>query len=574
MEAGQAYVSRYLLAPQGFYKFLKREATLNPRKALTMAAIAGLGNALILAVVNSAAAHAQQSETRPLYAVAFGAAMLMYVISQRWIITKSAEQIEAIIHRVRVRIINQFQYCELLDVEGLGRPVIYNGLALHMSTLTMSAPAVTVIVQNCILIVCTTAYIAFISLTAFFVLIAFMAIALNIYWRKHYSTLNEELQSLELDMESYEYVHDYLDGFKETKLNRAKAKAIITHIEEISAEAARTRASLQYMRAQNFVFAQSTFYLLLGAMVFVVPVLATSFSDVVLKSTTAVLFIIGPISAVVGSLPMFQNASVAAEAIMDLELNLKELSSVELEFGDDGRPLDDVPSVRESPFLDFKTIKFQGVVFKYSMLGDSPNDNFSVGPIDLTINRGEFLFITGGNGSGKSTLLRMLTGLYSLDEGKILVDGKTLQPEMLQDFREIFAAVFSDFHLFSQLYGIADEVLIEAEEWADFLEIHHKVKIEGRNFSTVDLSSGQRKRLALLGALLEHRPVLVLDEWAADQDPLFRRKFYREVLPKLQNLGMTIISVTHDNRFFDAADRQIHMEDGILGTFNPEHYHD
>ena len=77
-------------------------------------------------------------------------------------------------------------------------------------------------------------------------------------------------------------------------------------------------------------------------------------------------------------------------------------------------------------------------------------------------------------------------------------------------------------------------------------------------------SGGQRQRLAIARAVLRNAPILVLDEWAADQDPQFRRKFYREILPELKRRGLTIVAVTHDDHYFDAAERRLHMEEGRL----------
>lgn len=572
METGSAAAD--LVASNGLIKFLRCEATLSPRRALTIATVAGLSNAMILAIINSAAEHAEQSESRPLYAVFFAAAMLLYVVAQRWILTQAAEQVEAMIHRVRMRIVNQLQYCELLDVEQLGRAVIYSGIARHMQTLSQSASTVTIAVQMAILILFTTLYIAWISLTSFIALVAFMTVALMVYWKKSYSVRTDLRGTLEMDNDVYTTIDDLLDGFKEAKLSRLKARAIIKRIEEISERASEMRGNTQIMLAKNFVFSQTAFFLLLGTMVFVVPMMTSGYSDVVQKSTTAVLFIIGPISGLIGSIPIFENASAAAEAIMDLERRLKKLSGIELESDEEGRPITDVGPAERSRFADFKTLELRKAVFRYHPPNGDPNDSFAIGPIDLTITRGEVLFITGGNGSGKSTLLRVLTGLYPLDEGQILIDGKVLRESELQDFREIFAAVFGDFHLFSELYGTSDAARDEAYNWISTLEILGKVKFDGRRFSTVDLSTGQRKRLALLAAALEKRPILVLDEWAADQDPMFRRKFYREILGMLCSGGTTIIAVTHDNRFFDAADRQMHMEDGMMAAYDPEFFHD
>lgn len=563
-----------LVASNGLIRFLRQEATLSPRKALTVAAVAGLTNAMILAVINSAAEHAEQSESRPIYAVFFALAMVLYVVAQRWILTKAAEQVEAMIHRVRMRIVSQLQYCELLDVEQLGRAVIYSGIARHMQTLSQSASTVTIAVQMAILILFTTIYIAWISFTSFVALVAFMTVALTVYWRKSYSVRTDLRGTLEMDNDVYTTIDDLLDGFKEAKLSRTKARAIIARIEEISQRASLMRGNTQILLAKNFVFSQTAFYLLLGTMVFVVPMLTSGYSDVVQKSTTAVLFIIGPISGLIGSIPIFENASAAAEAVMDLERHLKRLSGVEIVVDDEGRPKADGEPPAASRFAGFKTLELRGAVFRYAPQGGDPKDAFSIGPIDLTVTRGEVLFITGGNGSGKSTLLRVLTGLYPLHEGAILIDGKPLPADSQQEYREIFAAVFGDFHLFSELYGVPEAALGEAADWIGTLEIYNKVHFDGRRFSTIDLSTGQRKRLALLAALLEHRPILVLDEWAADQDPMFRRKFYREILGMLRARGATIIAVTHDNRFFDAADRQMHMEDGLMAAYDPEFFHD
>jgi putative ATP-binding cassette transporter len=188
---------------------------------------------------------------------------------------------------------------------------------------------------------------------------------------------------------------------------------------------------------------------------------------------------------------------------------------------------------------------------------------FGVGPFDLTIRRGETIFITGGNGSGKSTFLKLLTSLYHPARGGVEVDGVPIGPERLSGYRSLIAAVFTDFHLFSRLYG-ADAQNGEGQELIRWMELERATALVDGRFTHRDLSAGQRKRLALIAALLERKPILVLDEWAADQDPHFRARFYREVLPELQRRGLTILAVTHDDHYFDAAQRRLHMEEGRL----------
>jgi len=563
--------SKILPNSSNLAQFLLKEVSLSPRRALIAACVAGLSNALILAIVNAAAEHASQSESRPLYAVAFAAAMVLYIFSQRWILIQAASEIEAIVHSVRMRIISTLRDCELLDVEHLGRSVIYSGVARHTQTLSQSASTLTIAVQMAILILFTTAYIAYLSITSFLVLISFMAVALFIYFRKSYSVRNNLRSTLEMDNEVYGAIDDLLDGFKEAKLSRRKTKSILQRAEKISENAADIRSNTQILLAKNFIFSQTAFYLLLGTMVFIVSMISSDYSDEVQKSTTAVLFIIGPISGLIGSISIFENASAAAEAIMDLESKLSTLA------GRNGQKSGDT-ELKSAPCVDQPSPAFQQIELKDAVFSFQPDDQtetpFQIGPIDLKITRGKTIFITGGNGSGKSTLLRVLTGLYPLTQGQILLDGRNVSRENLQDYRELFSAVFGDFHLSRYLDGVDDNALHETDFWMKTLEIQGKVRIENKAFSTTELSTGQRKRLALVATVLEQRPILILDEWAADQDPIFRKKFYREILPMLRDRGWTIIAVTHDSRFFDSADMQMHMEEGKMTEFDPELFHD
>jgi putative ATP-binding cassette transporter len=221
-----------------------------------------------------------------------------------------------------------------------------------------------------------------------------------------------------------------------------------------------------------------------------------------------------------------------------------------------------------APLADFREIRLQGVEYAYPAApGERP---FVLGPIDLTVRRGEVLFIVGGNGAGKSTLLRLLLGLYPPCRGQLLVDGREIGADDVSAYRELIAPVFSDFHLFQALYGIQTVDDREPAELLKWMEMDGATSVRGGRFERTDLSAGQRKRLALIAALLEHRPILALDEWAADQDPGFRRKFYREVIPALKARGLTVVAITHDDRYFDVADRHLRLEEGMLGEPAPE----
>jgi putative ATP-binding cassette transporter len=196
---------------------------------------------------------------------------------------------------------------------------------------------------------------------------------------------------------------------------------------------------------------------------------------------------------------------------------------------------------------------------------------FTVGPLSAEFHAGEITFVTGGNGSGKSTMLRLLTGLIPLPPGKgvLLVDGEPANADRMQDYRDQISAIFSDYHLSRWLHGVPDTDQTRVSELLGRLEMQDKVTVRDGAFSTVDLSTGQRKRLALVVAWLEDKPVIVLDEWAADQDPQFRRFFYEELLPELKALGKIVICVSHDDDWFKLADRHYEMRDGRIELKKP-----
>ena len=186
-----------------------------------------------------------------------------------------------------------------------------------------------------------------------------------------------------------------------------------------------------------------------------------------------------------------------------------------------------------------------------------------LGPLDLAFRRGETVFLSGGNGSGKTTLAKLLTGLYGPTAGEIRVDGAPVGAAGREAYRQMFSAVFWDFHLFEALLGLdRPELNEEARDRLERLGLGRKLAVADGRFSTLDLSAGQRKRLALAVAWLEDRPVCLLDEWAADQDAGWKEVFYRELLPELKARGKTLFVISHDDRFYDAADRLVRLEEG------------
>jgi cyclic peptide transporter len=212
---------------------------------------------------------------------------------------------------------------------------------------------------------------------------------------------------------------------------------------------------------------------------------------------------------------------------------------------------------------EWRHIEAKGLCFRYE---EDDGHGFSLGPIDLDLRRGETLFLVGGNGSGKSTLGMMLCGLTRPTAGRIELDGRPVDDTRLAAYRALFSAVFFDFHLFTHMVDRRGEPAPDADTgaWLTRLDLHAKVQARGGELSTLALSQGQRKRLALAQSCIDDADILLFDEWAADQDPGFRRYFYRELLPALKRSRKTVIAITHDERYFDCADRVLKLEQGRL----------
>jgi putative ATP-binding cassette transporter len=188
-----------------------------------------------------------------------------------------------------------------------------------------------------------------------------------------------------------------------------------------------------------------------------------------------------------------------------------------------------------------------------------------LGPLDLSLRRGELVFLVGGNGSGKSTFVKVLTGLYPPTVGALRLNGALVDDKSREWYRQHFAAVFSDFYLFDGLLGLGGaELDARARPYLARLELDAKLRIEAGRFSTTALSQGQRKRLALLTAFLEDRDVYVFDEWAADQDVHYREIFYCQILPELKARGKTVVVISHDDRYYHLGDRVLKLEYGRL----------
>ena len=345
-----------------------------------------------------------------------------------------------------------------------------------------------------------------------------------------------------------------MSGLKELKLHAGRREAFLRRAWWPTAEAVcrqNVRGIVLYAAAANWN--RLLFFLYVGLLVATAPVWSTAAGAAVGPAGLAgmvvvLLYIMAPLEAVMNALPHLARADVALGRIDRLRSEMRAGERA-------------VEPAADAGCGGPERIEWRSAGYTYA--GERGENGFSVGPVDLTLERGQVVFLVGGNGAGKTTLLKLLTGLYPLRSGSAWVVG----PDGPQpgDASGLVSAVFSEFHVFETLWGIEAATLErDAGRWIHELELRGKVSLRDGRLSTVDLSRGQRKRLALLVALLEDRPFYVLDEWAADQSPAFRARFYERILPMMAASGKGVLVATHDEAYFGAADRVVRLEGGRL----------
>ena len=532
-----------------FLELVRREMHGSLPKLLLMSALGGISTAAILASINAGL----QGHSPLWAAVLFLVALFLFIKTQYYVTITTTAEIEAIIHKIRLRLMDQIRHSELLSIEGIGRARIVAAITGDTAILTQASNMLAFTVQGAVLIFFVAIYVAFLSLAAIFTTFFVVSIAAAIFHYKNKQLIEEKQRSAEWERRLFDRLTDFLDGFKEVRLNSGRSADLFDDAVNVSRTAANIKIKTQAETFKMIVSSQISMYILLGAVVFIAPQFSGALGGPALtKTTTALMFIVGACFGLVQSIPILLNANAAADRIDQLEHALRAtVSSAE-------------PRVIPQPHR-FDKIEVRNLRFRY--VDQFSETSFSIGPIDFELNPGELVFITGGNGSGKSTFLRVLSGLYPPDSGDIILDGARVTAANRDHYRALMSAIFFDYHLFRRLYGIPEPNPGEVEGLLAQFRLSDKTGLVNGEFRTLDLSGGQRRRLALIVSLLEKRPILLLDEWTAEQDPEFRRKFYDEMLPEMMHAGATVVVITHDDRYLDELtlpSRRIRMDEGRI----------
>lgn len=532
------------------YDFLKKESDRPYKKIATMAAISGLANALVLGIINAASELARNENASSQLLLMFIIALTLFIVSEYYILKFGSEIMEEIIDKIRVRLTNKVRNADLLSLEKIGTTEIYNRLTHETSTISQSAGLIVATMQSIVMLTFVVLYIAYLSVTAFFLIVILLVSGIGIYLVNEKKQKALLLETNKKEMEFFDTLTSTLNGIKEIKFNKRRNIDLFARVRQLSTQLRDRKVKFFVKYAENYIFSQSFFFVCIAVMVFILPRLNSSYSDVISQTTAAVLFMIGPVSNIAAVIPVLNMVGMAINNIYKLEAELDKMQDVPVKESNDGF----------NRYFNFNEIEINQVYFEYKN-NDSGN-KFSVGPLNLKINKGETIFLVGGNGSGKTTLLKTLTMLYYPDSGGITIDNHVINKEDTPYYRELFASVFAEYYLFDRLYGLSETLPEKIKELIRYLRLEDKTDFVDGRFTNLSLSTGQRKRLALIVALLEDKPIYIFDEWAADQDPEFRKFFYEEILTELKNRGKTVLAVSHDDRYFKYADRVLRMEYG------------
>ena len=515
--------------------------------AVLTGAVSGASSARLIALINDAVNRNQPSATTLLGSFA-GLVLVVVVtgiISQVSLIHLS----QGAIFELQIRLSRKILSSSLRHLEELGAPRLLAALTDDIQSVSGAIFVIPFLCIDIAIVIGCLIYLSWLSWPVFLVMLAFLVVAVLsaqflISKGDRFIALGREQQD-----RLFKHFRAITEGIKELKLHQKRRQAFLS--QELQSTAAARR---RYRAAGLNIFAIATnwgqflFFFTIGLLLFGLPQLTAINTSILSGYILTMTYLMLPLRSILEMLPNLSTASVALNKIEALGLSLASQS-------------EESSTVHHDLTFSWKLLELVKVTHSYR--GEKEEQNFILGPIDLTFYPGELVFIVGGNGSGKSTLAKLITGLYLPEFGEVKLGNQPINQQNIEWYRQQFSVLFSDFYLFDSLLGLETTNLdTKIEKYLIQLQLDHKVQVDNGVLSTTALSQGQRKRLALLTAYLENRPIYLFDEWASDQDPVFKEIFYTQLLPELKNRGKTVLAISHDDRYFHIADRIIKLDYG------------
>lgn len=510
--------------------------------------VSGASSTQLIALINSAIS--SNTTNSDILAWSFAGFALMMVLGRLVSGLLIVRLSQKVIFDTRLFLSRQILSAPLRYLEELGPPRLLANLTDDVQSI---ANAVSFIPSFCVAIATAVGcliYLAWLSWVTFLGFIALLVLAVFSY--QLITIKSDKFLKLAREEQDKLFTHfrAIIEGIKELKLHKKRREVFFA--EDLQSTAT---YSQQYNLAGLSLFmvalswSQLLIFVFIGLVIFGMPKIITLNQAVLSGYALTSIFIVTPLEVITNILPHLSKASIALKKIEFLRLALASRSEQNL--------------TMEPVEFSWKQLELRGVSHAY--WGERKESSFTLGPINMTFRRQELVFLVGGNGSGKSTLAKLIAGLYIPEAGEICVDGEPINDQNREWYRQQFSAVFSDFYLFDRLLGLGNSNLdTQTQHYLIKLQLDHKVEVEDGVLSTTTLSQGQRKRLALLTTYLEDRPFYLFDEWASDQDPVFKDIFYTQLLPELKSRGKTVLVISHDDRYFHMADRILKLDYGKL----------
>ncbi|MDT5270746.1 MAG: putative pyoverdin transport system ATP-binding/permease protein [Acidobacteriota bacterium] len=529
-------------------KFLYKYSPGSVAVATLAGIVSGVSNAALLALFNAAlngSGYSKATLVGAFVALCLFLPLTRYV--SEMLLTKLAQNA---LFDLRMRLSRQMLGAPLRHLEELGEHRLLAALTDDVPVITGTLVTVPLLCINIAVVMGGLVYLGILNWVVLLAVLGAIVVGVITYQlpiiraMRHFGRVREESDAL------FASFRAMTGGAKELKLHGLRREAFLKQSLEQTGDNLR-RYNVAGMRILTAAasWGQVLVFVVIGLVLFGLTSVQTLNTAALTGYTITLLYLMTPLQVIMGAIPNLGRANVALLKVERLGLELISKGTEE------------VAAVAPHTPRDWQGLELVGVEHTYRREGES--QDFTLGPINLSLRPGEMVFLTGGNGSGKTTLAKLLVGLYSPESGEIRFNGRPVTDENREEYRQHFSVVFSDFHLFEKLHGLTAPDLDEnVRDYLNRLQLSHKVEVKDGKLSTLDLSQGQRKRLALLTAYLEDRPIYLFDEWAADQDPYFKQIFYYQLLPELKARNKTVIVISHDDHYYDVADRLIKLEYG------------
>lgn len=514
--------------------------------------ISGGINIALLALINSALNRTQAASTVAI--VTFGSLCVLlplFRFTSEYLLVQLSSRA---IFELRMQLSRSILAAPLRLLEETGTHRLLATLTDDMPIISVALSTLPLICMHVAIVAGSLIYLGWLSPLGLLGVLVFIAVGVVVYQvlmvkaLRYFRLTRETLDVL------FQNFRALTEGTKELKLHRRRRESFLKN--ELEATAGSIR---RYNVTGNTIYAagrswgQVLVFVLLGLLLFMRPSVMGIEQSVLTGFVLTLLFLTTPLEVILNALPTLSRAQVAADKVQELGLSLAASTT------------EHAGALSEVPNMQMDRLELNGLTHTYYR--EREDENFVLGPINLTFHPGDLVFLIGGNGSGKTTLLKLITGLYAPEGGEIRLNGKVINDQTRDFYRQHFSVVFSDFFLFETLLGLeTNELDEEARRFLVQLQLDHKVRVKDGALSTTELSQGQRKRLALLTAFLEDRALYVFDEWAADQDPHFKEVFYYQILPELKARGKTVIITSHDDHYYHVADRLIKLDYGRIDS--------